>query len=139
MPSIVILSQHCDVLNQRQLTYSLINVNQRQLLLGYGLATQRQRGPSLIDVALFPTLRQRRGRGKYLEYHVRFKGYDDEPGEWVREDMITQEAKDEYDAKHPRPSLPKDAPKETLAAPIPEQPAKRKRGRPRKNPLPSQA
>lgn len=59
MPSIVILSQHCDVLNQRQLTYSLINVNQRQLLLGYGLATQRQRGPSLIDVALFPTLAPR--------------------------------------------------------------------------------
>lgn len=91
------------------------------------------------EILLIDGRRTRRGRGKYLEYHVRFKGYDDEPGEWVREDMITQEAKAEYDAKHPRPPLPKEAPKETSAAPIPEQPVKRKRGRPRKNPLPSQA
>lgn len=90
------------------------------------------------EILLIDGRRPRRGRGKFFEYHVRFKGYDDQPGNWIREDMITQEAKDEYDSAHPRPLHPKDALKKTLNTPKDPPPPKRKRGRPRKNPLPSQ-
>lgn len=55
-----------------------------------------------------------------VQYHIRWKGYDDDPGEWVYEDNVSTELKEAYDKLHPH------------AVPVVQATKKKGPGRPRK-------